>query len=416
MRCLVHGLLSAACVAMFSACGSFTAAANETNIVNGHIWVCTDDGLCMDMGPVPASETRPPAAETPAPAPAPAPSSSRLIQGYLSPGELIAFLDGREPESLVGRSLWLVLLLALVGGFLMNLTPCVLPMAPVNLMVIGRSAKRGALYGLGMMLAYGLLGVLASLFGLSFGAIQGNPWFNSAIAAVFAVLAVALWGAFAIDLSKGRSGLARLRTGLWPGFFAFLMGAVSAVLAGACVAPVLIAVLVYSSAVAETNIVLATALPFVLGLGMALPWPLAGAGLKVLPKPGRWMDLVNKCFAAVVLGLAVYYGYLAYLGFSASSHPADSTTAGTAGHLVARPATIAALLESAKRPVFVDCWAKWCKNCLAMEETTFRDEAAKKRLEGYTVIRLEVTDDMEELKKVPGFESIVGLPAYIVFE
>ena len=51
-----------------------------------------------------------------------------------------------------------------------------------------------------------------------------------------------------------------------------------------------------------------------------------------------------------------------------------------------------------------------------MEETTFRDEAAKKRLEGYTVIRLVVTDDMEELKKVPGFESVVGLPAYIVFE
>ena len=98
MRCLVHGLLSAACVAMFSACGSFTAAANETNIVNGHIWVCTDDGLCMDMGPVPASETRPPAAETPAPAPA-EPEIPVAPPNHGVPGFMIREPSPEEPSA-----------------------------------------------------------------------------------------------------------------------------------------------------------------------------------------------------------------------------------------------------------------------------------------------------------------------------
>ena len=47
---------------------------------------------------------------------------------------------------------------------------------------------------------------------------------------------------------------------------------------------------------------IALALPFVLGLGMALPWPFAGAGMQVLPKPGAWMKTVNKIFGLVVLG------------------------------------------------------------------------------------------------------------------
>ena len=70
-----------------------------------------------------------------------------------------------------------------------------------------------------------------------------------------------------------------------PGLFAFFMGMVSAVLAGACVAPILIAVLLLTAKLHAEGHVLALALPFVLGLGMGLPWPFAGAGLQVLPKP-----------------------------------------------------------------------------------------------------------------------------------
>jgi thiol:disulfide interchange protein len=285
-------------------------------------------------------------------------------------------------------------------------------------MVIGKSAARGALYGLGIALAYGAMGVLAAIGGMAFGEIQGNPWFNVAIAVLFVLLALALMGVFFIDLSKGRGGFAKRKTSMLPGLFAFFMGVVSAVLAGACVAPVLIAVLLLTAKLYAEGAALALGLPFVLGLGMALPWPFAGAGMQVLPRPGAWMKYVNKAFGVLVLGFAAWYGYLAYRGFAerVSEPGADETAqSGSNTSLAATPATFADALKGAKRPVLVDCWATWCKNCAAMEKTTFEDESVKAALEAYSVIKLQA-EDISELKKLDGFGDVKGLPAFLIFE
>ena len=94
------------------------------------------------------------------------------------------------------------------------------------------------------------------------------------------------------------------------------MGAVAALLAGACVAPVVIQVVLFSSGLYATGTRVALALPFVLGLGMAIPWPIAGAGMAALPKPGAWMVRVKQAFGVVILGTALYYGHLAYTLFA----------------------------------------------------------------------------------------------------
>ena len=94
------------------------------------------------------------------------------------------------------------------------------------------------------------------------------------------------------------------------------MGAVSALLAGACVAPVVIQVVLFSSSLYVNGTHLALALPFFLGVGMALPWPIVGAGLSRLPKPGPWMVRVKHGFGVLILGTAMYYGYLAYTLFA----------------------------------------------------------------------------------------------------
>ena len=317
----------------------------------------------------------------------------RLKMGYMGKKEFLAFLNGEEPEDnpLAGKSIWVVLALALLGGLLMNLTPCVLPMIPINLMIIGKSAKNGAMYGLGITLAYGVLGLLAALGGVAFGAIQSSPWFNLAVAAVFAALALSMFGVFFIDLSKYRIKSSS----------ALMMGVLAAVLAGACVAPILISVLLLTADLVAGGNYLALALPFVLGLGMALPWPLLGAGLQVLPKPGAWMGKVNKCFGVVVLIFAAWYGYLAYLGFKG-----PGSTAGM---------TVDDFVLPEERPVFVDCWATWCKNCDAMERTTLADPEVRQALENYTVIRLQA-EDLKKLKSIPGFEEVKGLPAFAIFE
>jgi thiol:disulfide interchange protein len=92
---------------------------------------------------------------------------------------------------------------------------------------------------------------------------------------------------------------------------AFVAGAVSAILAGACVAPILIAVLLLTTDYVAEGAYWALCLPFVLGLGMAAPWPIAGAGLTFLPRPGAWMVWVKKIFAVIVLLFAGYYGWTA---------------------------------------------------------------------------------------------------------
>ena len=90
------------------------------------------------------------------------------------------------------------------------------------------------------------------------------------------------------------------------------MGAVSALLAGACVAPVVIQVVLFSSNLYATGTTIALALPFLLGVGMALPWPIAGAGIAALPKPGMWMVRVKQAFGVFILATAAYYGYQSY--------------------------------------------------------------------------------------------------------
>ena len=94
------------------------------------------------------------------------------------------------------------------------------------------------------------------------------------------------------------------------------MGAIAALLAGACVAPVVIQVVLFSSDLYAQGTVVALGLPFLLGIGMAIPWPIAGAGLTALPRPGAWMVRVKQAFGVVILATAAYYGYLGYTLFA----------------------------------------------------------------------------------------------------
>ena len=384
----------------------------EVQVIGGKKYECRD-GLCMlvedEVEKVECVEK--------------VEGGERVAQGYMRAEEFIAFLENREVKPLRDGGLWLTLLLALLGGLAMNLTPCVLPMVPINLMIIGRSAGRGAAYGLGVALAYGLLGVGAAVGGLAFGDIQGNPWFNAAVAVVFVGLALALFDVWFLDFSHFRPGsqIANFKPQISDGssisggfklgalLFPFGMGALSAVLAGACVAPVLVSVLLLTADLVAKGNRLAILLPFVMGVGMALPWPFAGAGMRVLPKPGGWMKWVNRVFGVVVLGFAAYYGQLAIRGWTG----ADKVY-GKARNEVRLSDVPQAVSRPRQKPLLIDCWATWCKNCWAMD-AVMADEKVKKALERFEVIHVQA-EDISELRKLKGFESIRGLPAFVIFE
>ncbi len=352
--------------------------------------------------------------------------------GYLGRDAFLQFV--RDAENGVTRRGWFegrgpiaILLLVLAGGIALNLTPCVLPMIPINLAIIGAGAAAasrargfwlGAAYGAAMAVVYGVLGLLVILTAGTFGTINASPWFNLAIAVLFVVLALALFDVILIDFSRFSS---RFNPGAGRGTFvlAFSMGAVAALLAGACVAPVVIQVVLFSSDLYAAGTTIALGLPFVLGLGMALPWPVAGAGLASLPRPGAWMVRVKQVFGVVILATALYYGYEAYSLFSNRwvdrAEVASSVEQLVEAGWYRSPAEGLAAAARDGKPVLIDFWATWCKNCLTMDKTTLANADVKAALDRYVKIKFQAEDpEQEPAKSVMERYRAVGLPTYVI--
>ncbi len=352
--------------------------------------------------------------------------------GYLGVGEFLAFI--RDAETGVkqrgmfeGRGPLAILLLVLLGGLALNLTPCVLPMIPINLAIIGAGAQAGSrargfllggAYGAAMALVYGAIGLVVILTAGTFGTINSSPWFNLGIAVLFVVLALAMFDVLVIDFSRFGS---RFQPGAGRGSFAlaFTMGAVAALLAGACVAPVVIQVILFSSNLYAAGTTLALALPFCLGLGMALPWPIIGAGIAALPKPGVWMVRVKQAFGVFILATAVYYGYQAYTLFANRWVDPAEVAASVEAQLKSgwrnSLADGIAAARAEQKPLLIDFWATWCKNCLTMDKTTFEDEQVKAALAGYVKVKFQAEDlDGEPAKALMQKFDAVGLPTYVI--
>ena len=349
--------------------------------------------------------------------------------GYLNEQEFLKFLGregGAAAESTAladfkKRGVLLTVVLLLLGGVALNLTPCVLPLIPINLAILGAGSKArskgqgfvlGALYGLAMALVYGSLGLVVVLTGAKFGALNASITFNVVIAGIFVVLALAMFDLISIDLSRFQG---RVGTSSSPGrgsyVAAFSLGAVAALLAGACVAPVLIYTLLLAGLLYSEGIKLALALPFLLGLGMGLPWPFAGAGLTVLPKPGKWMNYVKYAFGVLILGFAFYYGHIGY-GLWKARQAGDTASSSVT---VLEDALRRAKVEN--KNVFIDFWATWCKNCLAMEASTFKAPAVEERLKEFIVVKFQAEQPSESpANEILTHFNAIGLPTYVVLE
>src|SRR6266850_5367851 len=186
--------------------------------------------------------------------------------GYLGSNAFLEFVHNaergiKEKGLFEGRGPLAILLIVFLGGLALNLTPCVLPMIPINLAIIGAGSKAGSrgkgfllggVYGAAMAVVYGVLGLIVILTAGTFGTINASPWFNLGIAVLFVALALAMFDVITIDFSRFSS---RIGTSSGRGTFAlaFSMGAVAALLAGACVAPVVIQVVLFSSNLYSTG-------------------------------------------------------------------------------------------------------------------------------------------------------------------
>lgn len=218
---------------------------------------------------------------------------------------------------LANSSLWVVIAAFFGFGLLLAFTPCVFPMIPILSGIIagqgGGITTRKAfvlslVYVLAMALTYTLVGVLAGLFGANLQAAFQNPWILSTFALVFVLLALSMFGFYDLQLpSSLQSKLAELSNRQEGGTLigVAIMGLLSALIVGPCVAPPLFGALIYISQTGDA--LLGGVALFALSMGMGAPLIAIGTSAgKLLPRAGAWMDAVKAVFGIALLGVAIF--------------------------------------------------------------------------------------------------------------
>ncbi|MBR8512711.1 protein-disulfide reductase DsbD [Burkholderia cenocepacia] len=218
---------------------------------------------------------------------------------------------------LEGHGFFTIVALYFVAGVVLSLLPCSYPMIPiVSAIIIGQGTRathaRGfalsLTYVVGMALVYTVLGIAAALVGQSLGAWLQNPWVLGAFAVLLTAFAVSLISGKDIALpERWQNGAAEASSARQGGHFAAVaaMGALSALVVGACMTAPLFAVLAF---IAHTgNALLGGAALFAMGLGLGVPLLVVGVGAgTVLPRAGAWMDGVKVFFGIVLLAAALW--------------------------------------------------------------------------------------------------------------
>lgn len=239
------------------------------------------------------------------------------------PAAMVAAADGplseqdRLARSLASGNTLATLATFLGLGLLLAFTPCIFPMVPIlSSIIVGQGhglTTRKAFtlsltYVLAMALTYTAVGVVAGLFGANIQAAFQNPWVIGAFAAVFVALAFSMFGFYELQLPSAlQSRLAEMSNRQQGGTLAgvAIMGLLSALIVGPCVAPPLMGALIYIGQTGDPW--LGGAALFALSLGMGAPLLAIGtAGGKLLPRAGGWMNAVKAVFGVLLLGVAVW--------------------------------------------------------------------------------------------------------------
>ncbi len=274
---------------------------------------CADAGLCYP----PQTQTIQVASVTSANAITSTTGASTRLQAPGAAGlwNSVSGSDTQITQWLGERSLGWTLPLFFMLGIALAFTPCVLPMLPiVSGIVVGSQAPPRRAFALSlafvvpMALTYSGLGVAAALAGANLQAALQNRWTMLALASVYVVLALGMFGVFTLQLparlrEKLDDASRSQRGGTLPG--AAAMGVLSALLVGPCMTAPLAGALLY---IAQSgNVAHGALLLLALGLGMGAPLVIAGTlGARFLPKPGPWMIRVRAALGFVLLGTAVW--------------------------------------------------------------------------------------------------------------
>jgi len=387
---------------------------------------------------------------------------------------------------------WLVILSFFGFGLLLAFTPCVLPMVPIlSSVIVGArqpmTKSRGfwlaIVYVLGMAVTYAIAGIAAGLSGAMLAVALQNPWVLGAFAMVFVALALAMLGVYELQLpvalqNRLANASNRFQGGHTLGIF--VMGVVSALILGPCVAAPLAGALLYIGQ--SRDVMLGGSALFAMALGMGVPLLAVGASAgALLPKAGPWMETVKRAFGMVMLGMAIYlvspflpvsiqmlawaallivtaitlraidrlppnaHGFqrfskglgivallagLAYLVGALSGgrdvlQPLSGLRLADSGHASGetpfeRINSVAELdarvRASAGRTVLLDFYADWCVSCKEMERYTFSDSRVRARFSEMVLLQADVTANTAEHAALLKRFRLFGPPGIIFFD
>jgi thiol:disulfide interchange protein DsbD len=338
---------------------------------------------------------------------------------------------------------------------LLAFTPCVLPMVPILSGIIAgsgenvttrRSFMLSLAYVLGMAFTYTAAGIAAGAIGQGFNlqATFNQPWIITLFSLLFVVLAASMLGLFTIEMpgfiqTRLSSASNEQQAGTYLGVG--VMGALSALIVSACVAPPLIAALTVISQTGD--VARGGAALFVMSLGMGTPLLLVGASAgKLLPRAGAWMDTVKNLFGVLFLAVAAWMlsrivpGWAVLLLWAVpalvlawvlwrstfKSAPARNTSRalGAAAAIYGASLLVGAVLggtnplapipQLSAKAVMVDFYADWCVSCIEMEHKTFTVPEVQAALQDVVLLQADVTANDDEDKKLYVHFGIVGPP------
>lgn len=375
-------------------------------------------------------------------------------------------------------------------GLLLSLTPCIFPMIPIlSSIIVSQSgekmdAKRGFflsfIYVLAMSLAYAIAGVFAGVFGANIQTALQNPYVLGFFSLIFVLLSLSMFGFYNIELPKSIQNLANKKSENAKGKGAIgvaIMGFLSALIVGPCVAAPLAGALIYIGQSGDA--LLGGFALFALSFGMGVPLLIIGASAgKFLPRPGIWMDRVKNIFGVVMLGVAIYmierviptsislilwailfifsgvylnalepivsknrwekftkalgvvflvYGIILFVGGFSGGKSLISPIASVKIQqninennelqfiTIKNIQELQEIVQNSDKPILLDFWATWCVSCKEMDRYTFSDKDVKNILKEYTLLRADVSKNSIDDKKLLEKFNLFGPPGIVFF-
>ena len=443
---------------------------------------CSEQGLCyppitktlrVNLPDAQTGQVEPPAMSA-APLPVVTPSEGSQIATLFKSG-----------------SFWLIVSFFFGAGLLLAFTPCVFPMIPIlSGIIVGRGHKITRMhafilslaYVLGMALTYAAAGVAAGYSGNLISSALQTPWVLGSFSALFVLLSLSMFGFYELQLPSAlQSKLTNTSNKLHGGHLSgvFVMGALSAIIMGPCVAAPLAAALLY---IGQTHDALLGGVAlFALAMGMGAPLLVIGTSAGVLlPKAGAWMEAVKRFFGVMLLALAIWIIqpllpigvqmllWAALLIFSGIYMRAlDGLPHHASGwHKLFKGIGLLALLlgvayligalsgardilrplgnisraetqspgtlqftrvkdndeldryiaEARGRIVMLDFYADWCISCKEMERFTFSDTAIQAKLGPALLLKADVTANNEADKALLKRFGLYGPPGILFFD